>query len=545
MERVEKRKESHGVQGGSSEKKAKSETNLIPSSKDWIPELANAYFANMFPVDTVFEYLGVYGKLSTREICFRKHDGGFLRFQNFHTADSFRTWVNKNSCSAVDIGAIYNKEGIFHKEKNFKAGFRELVFDLDLTDYESAGLLITGCTNPLDARYASGWRIAEFGARVVQRIIKEKFGFEHMCFFFSGRRGWHLHVADFRASVMGRSGRLAIANFFNFLGAKPGSVQIAGFYNNIWKENGDQNAIPDFALDDVSETVLSMIKEDVTVDRNGVKESTFLLVATEQRWFDTDRLQYTMKPLQVYHDSLYGAVLNRMAAADISERFDAVTGRLKPVSTPLQRTKIRWAVIQATIVAWGKEHFQRVRDIAKGLPVKPRVPFMALGGSIVGLSSGFSSMGQGRMFGGVPGAPERVTPERVAPEAKEPMQLKSSTLLISELYVYLLAPRLDSNVTKDPRHLLKAPFSVHPSTGFVCVPFSPFSSPAFVPSSKMFFPTIVADQKKGLVPLENEIQFFRDSFLSPFQKDVLAAKTADHADAVARANFARYWPDGF
>ncbi|KRW98994.1 Metalloenzyme, LuxS/M16 peptidase-like protein [Pseudocohnilembus persalinus] len=59
----------------------------------------------------------------------------------------------------------------------------------------------------------------------------------------------------------------------------------------------------------------------------------------------------------------------------------------------------------------------------------------------------------------------------------------SSDALIKEIVINLLYPRLDVNVSKQMNHLLKAPFSMHPKTGKVCVPFTEQQFDSFDPFS--------------------------------------------------------------
>jgi len=113
----------------------------------------------------------------------------------------------------VDIGAVYNRPP---REKklalgDFYACERELVFDIDLTDYDTVR---TCCS---DANVCPKcWRFITIAVRVLDYLIREHFGFSHMLWVFSGRRGVHCWVADKRARRLPSRGREAIAKYLKF-----------------------------------------------------------------------------------------------------------------------------------------------------------------------------------------------------------------------------------------------------------------------------------------------------------------------------------------
>ena len=98
---------------------------------------------------------------------------------------------------------------------------RELVFDLDLTDYEFLEL-----ETPDGDVYADAcdraWCVCAVGIFVLQWLLKNAFGFQEFVVVYSGRRGVHLYVCDDRAMDLPDDARGAITDFFKFVPSEDG-----------------------------------------------------------------------------------------------------------------------------------------------------------------------------------------------------------------------------------------------------------------------------------------------------------------------------------
>jgi len=69
------------------------------------------------------------------------------------------------------------------------------------------------------------WRLAVIAIKVVDRALREDFGFKHILWVYSGRRGVHCWVSDRRARELEDGGRKAIAGYLELLRKKAGGKQ--------------------------------------------------------------------------------------------------------------------------------------------------------------------------------------------------------------------------------------------------------------------------------------------------------------------------------
>ena len=124
----------------------------------------------------------------------------------------------------IDIGAVFTADPRDHKKfKLFEPVQREFLIDIDLTDYE-----FLDCDVGKIETCDRCWPIMALAARVLNQILVSDFGFEHLLFVYSGRRGIHCWGCDTRARVMSNDVRSAVADYLTpKLNAATGRLAIA------------------------------------------------------------------------------------------------------------------------------------------------------------------------------------------------------------------------------------------------------------------------------------------------------------------------------
>ena len=137
--------------------------------------------------------------LRRRELCYTLDGDVFVRYQSITCAADLTRALASRVPSKIDIGPVYTADP--SRRAAFAAsggGFapveRELVIDIDLTDYDT--IRTCGSGGHVCARC---WPLMAAAVAVLDASLRQDFGFAHILWVFSGRRGVHAWVCDARA----------------------------------------------------------------------------------------------------------------------------------------------------------------------------------------------------------------------------------------------------------------------------------------------------------------------------------------------------------
>lgn len=184
------------------------------------PSVMLQYYTRLFPFRPLFLWLNHSPSPTTafanREFAFTLSNDAYLRYQSYPTHDLLRKDILRLNPSRFEIGPEYSTNPrdrkTLRKASTFRPITKELVFDIDLTDYDD---IRTCCVKANICEKC--WKFATMTIKVLDVGLREDFGFEQILWVYSGRRGVHAWISDKEARELDDDKRKALVGYFEVL----------------------------------------------------------------------------------------------------------------------------------------------------------------------------------------------------------------------------------------------------------------------------------------------------------------------------------------
>lgn len=187
------------------------------------PNVMRQFYGRLFPFRQLFLWLNHSPKpgpdFGNREFAFTivtLAGDQYLRYMSYTTHDLLKKDILRLNPTRFEVGPVYTTNPrdrkTLRKASMFKPLSKEVVFDIDLDAYDDVRNCCTGANI-----CEKCWSFATMAIKVVDVALREDFGFDHIMWVFSGRRGVHGWVSDKEARDLDDEKRKAITGYFEVL----------------------------------------------------------------------------------------------------------------------------------------------------------------------------------------------------------------------------------------------------------------------------------------------------------------------------------------
>ena len=213
------------------QKKVTKAASSIPDM-DFSIDFLKIYYDKAFPYELMYKWLS-YFKLNkkenkmlqslddetasdyfyNREFSFTLENDIYCRYLCFKNQEEFKEALVSRTPHKIDIGAVFNippKNHMSADKKVFMPMEKEMVFDIDMTDYDNVRTCCEG------AKVCEKcWAYMACATHVLNDVLVTDLNLTCLLWVFSGRRGIHCWVGDEEARNMTNEQRSAVAEYIN------------------------------------------------------------------------------------------------------------------------------------------------------------------------------------------------------------------------------------------------------------------------------------------------------------------------------------------